>query len=568
MAERDVSHAKEYRKRYNKKRRRRKSFLGRLLGSLRGRILLGVLALLVIGGIAFAVIESGFVYAECRVEAGTEVSLEDFLKKPDDKAYFTEDSEQYNVHVPGRYKIKIKTGAFVHPCVLIVEDTVAPVIEARDIQTGRGIDPDPADCVVSVTDETKTTATFASAPNVSELGEVTAELVVTDLGGNTAKATVNIDVWPIKARLKFEAGSKRPELKDFMLDADLSGAKFVTDIKTVDMSKVGEHPVKINYKGTNYNCKVVIVDTTPPQFTVKNIESFLNVPRKAEDFVTASEDNSSVTFSFEREPNLKQEGTQELVIIAADEGGNEMKKTVKLTLNKDTEAPKFEGSDTMEIFVGQTISYRSKIKATDNCPEGLRVEFDAADANTNKAGTYDIKATATDLAGNVTEKTFTLKVKDSVYTEEELWKLCDEVLNSIGATGKSSSEKVRLIYKYARENVRYWDHATSTDWIKAAGDGILFKKGDCYNVCMMLKALLTRAGVKNFYIKNNQSGENIHYWNVVDIGDGHGWYHLDGIVRGDDIAIYLYTQEQVEQVDIDSGTPYHQYDKGSYPEIP
>ena len=220
------------------------------------------------------------------------------------------------------------------------------------------------------------------------------------------------------------------------------------------------------------------------------------------------------------------------------------------------------------MYIGETVSYKNNIEVRDDNSAKPAVKIDSSEVNTNKIGTYTVKVMAYDDTGHVKKASFKVHVMDKMYTEEEMWAICDDVLAKLGTAGMTDEEKVQAIYTFSRENVRYGAGATSTDWVKAAADGILFKKGDCYNVAMMLKALLTRAGVKNFVIKNAQSGELLHYWNVVDIGDGHGWYHLDGIVRGDDAVIYLWTQSQVEELDIEANYPVHTYDREAYPVVP
>ncbi len=220
------------------------------------------------------------------------------------------------------------------------------------------------------------------------------------------------------------------------------------------------------------------------------------------------------------------------------------------------------------MYIGQTVSYKNNIEVTDDKTAKPAVKIDSSEVNTNVAGVYTVRVMAYDDTGHVKRGSFKVHVREKTYTEDDLWAICDDVLSRLGTAHMTDEEKVQAIYTFSRENVRYGAGATSMDWIKAAADGILFKKGDCYNVAMMLKALLTRAGVKNFVIKNAQEGELLHYWNVVDIGDGHGWYHLDGIVRGDDAVIYLWTQAQVEALDIEANYPVHTYDRSAYPLVP
>ena len=78
---------------------------------------------------------------------------------------------------------------------------------------------------------------------------------------------------------------------------------------------------------------------------------------------TECEDETDVIFTYESEPDLKLIGTQKLVIIATDEAGNTANAEVSLTLNEDTEPPVIIGAEDMQVHIGNTISYRSVVKA-------------------------------------------------------------------------------------------------------------------------------------------------------------------------------------------------------------
>ena len=126
-------------------------------------------------------------------------------------------------------------------------------------------------------------------------------------------------------------------------------------------------------------------------------------------------------FTYESEPDLKLIGTQKLVIIATDEAGNTANAEVSLTLNEDTEPPVIIGAEDMQVHIGNTISYRSVVKAEDNCPEELNFVIDSSSVNVNVVGDYIVKCTATNAAGNSTEASFTVKVREEQYTVEEVY---------------------------------------------------------------------------------------------------------------------------------------------------
>ena len=79
----------------------------------RGMIFAGVAVLLLI-----ALTVGGWLYVDslayklCRVEAGVAVTPSDFLKKPDDSAFFTQDSQPFSTVEPGEYQLRVKSGWF------------------------------------------------------------------------------------------------------------------------------------------------------------------------------------------------------------------------------------------------------------------------------------------------------------------------------------------------------------------------------------------------------------------------------------------------------------------------
>lgn len=524
---------------------------------------------LVVLVVALFIIENSFVYARCEVEAGTSVGLSDFLKRPDSEAYITDDSDKVDIYVPGEYHLKVKTGVFEHPVTLVVKDTVPPEVKVMDLATGLGYLPEPSDFVTEIADITKCTVSYLKNPDVSKLGKTSATIEVKDLGDNAVTKEVSIDVWPIKGYLRLEAGSKKPELSDFMLDGKTEGAQMVSNVDTIDMSEVDIVPLKIKFKGTTYEPKLIIYDSKPPEFSVKNIDSFLNVPRMAEDFVTETKDNSKVTYTFENEPDLTKEGTQTLVVVGTDGGGNHTSHEVELTLRKDTEAPKFKEVKDIKIFVGRTVSYKNNLEVTDNCPEGLRLEIDSGNVNTNVVGVYNATATATDIAGNSASASFKVTVSDVASTIEDLNLLVDEVLGQIIKPEMKTMQKLRAIYDYVYTHCRYRDMNIDGNWIKAAASGFLTGKGDCYTDTMMAKALLDRIGVKNKVISRIHGNDADHYWNLVDIGDGYGWYHLDCINRQDGVAdyrIFMLKTDQVIEIDNQLGD-FHDFDRTKYPDV-
>lgn len=565
------------------------------LGKKKKYLLVGVgvvILALIIGILVYY--ENNLVYKICRVEAGVEVSLSDFLMKQNEKATFTDQSEKYDTRVPGEYHLKIKTGLFAHSSTLIVEDTIAPVIEVKDMVSNYGEQLEAKDFVTKVEDATKVSFSYSKKPDFEKTGTQEVEICATDLGKNVTKASAKLVIWPVKKIMEVEAGGEVPAIEDFLLDTSLTdvslvtditglnlaeiaeacgvtledGTEFVTDMSLIEMNHVATYHMMIQDRDSNYPVELKITDTKAPELTLQDVEGYAIVKREAASFVANCVDDTSVTFSYETEPDFNKLGEQELTIVATDEGGNVSKGTVKLTLKEDTEAPVITGASDMGIYIGQTISYRNVVKATDNCPEELQLVIDSSKVNTNAEGTYPVHCEARDAAGNVTTADFNVTVKLRVYSEEEVYALADAALASCITPDMSPLDKVTKIYWYIRGNLSFYDTSEKGNWLKGAGDAFVNRRGDCYNYACMAKAMLTRAGITNMDIERIPAGNNLHYWNLVDIGDGHGWYHFDTTPRVDgNPTILLWTDAQMMEYSQAHGNCFN-YDRAVYPVIP
>ena len=64
----------------------------------------------------------------------------------------------------------------------------------------------------------------------------------------------------------------------------------------------------------------------------------------------------------------------------------------------------------------------------------------------NVVGDYIVKCTATDAAGNSTEASFTVKVREEQYTVEEVYSYADAALSTIITDGMSQRDKAYAIF--------------------------------------------------------------------------------------------------------------------------
>lgn len=510
--------------------------------------------------------EYNSVYRECYVEAGVRVSPQDFFRSSNGEVAFSEKSAAINTKVPGEYPVILKRGIFSHKSTLHVSDTIAPEAQVVNVSLGKG-DVCEADAFVAdVVDATEVTIEYIKKPDFSIMGKQQVEVRLKDLGENETLISAQLTIAPVRSEVLVEAGSEAPTIDEFIIRGsriEEVEAEFVTDISGFDYTILAEYGVDIKVDEGIYTSNLRVVDTIAPMVQVQNLQGYLNVPYKADDFVLGVEDVTEVVAEFAIEPDVTKEGEQQIAIRVKDAGGNETVKNVKLTIARDTEAPVIEGVDDIYVFLGDTVAYKSGVTVTDNCPQELKLEVDSSNVNLKEAGTYPITYTAKDYAGNKTKATANVIVKERVYNEEELNSLADKVLAKILKEGMSPYEKAEAIYNYTRKNIRYISNSQKEDWVRAAYEGLVDKKGDCYVYACTAKVLLTRAGITNMDIEKIPA-KTLHYWNLVDLGDG--WYHFDTTPRKDGVVFFMWSEKDLMDYS-ERNNKSHNYDHSLYPVV-
>ena len=528
------------------------------------RNLLIALCVVVVAFVGYWFYESNQVYKVCSVEAGVEVLAKDFLKNENAEAFFTEESDQIDITVPGEYHLLLKKGMFTHKCTLNIKDTIAPKVEAKDLRIDYGKQCEPTDFIVSLQDATKTEAVFVTEPDY-ELGKPqTVEIQVTDAGGNATTVEAELIISQVVTVLNWEAGKEKPTIADFVIVGD--GGKILTKLDEIDYKKLATHDVEVELNDEVYNVKMNIVDTTLPVMEVQNVEGHIVCKRSAEEFVASAEDVTKITYTFGEEPDTKTAGTQKVTIVATDEGGNQVTKEAELTLTEDTQAPVIKGAEEFSVFLGEKISYTSKVSVEDGCPEAHKLVVDSSKVNPNAVGTYPVTYTATDCAGHSTSVTINVIVKETVYDINEVNALADKVLARILTDGMSVYDKAKAIFNYTKTSISYISFSEKGNYIRSAYEGLVKKKGDCFVYASTAKVLLDRAGVPNMDIERIPAGTTMHWWNLVDVGDGNGWYHYDTTPRVDRPVIFLWNDQKMKEYS-DSHKNSHNYDRTKYPVI-
>lgn len=510
----------------------------------------------------FLLYENSLVYRECYAEAGVEVTAADFVKNPDKPAYFAEGSDAVDVSVPGEYHVKIQTGYFSHGSTLYITDTIAPEGEGVKVNLEMGQECAAEEFVTAVTDATKVTASYAKEPDFELPGRQEVEILLTDLGGNTATVAAELFISQVVTELTVEAGSRPPALSDFVIEGE--DAAFLTRVDRFDYTVPADHKVKLRVDGNDYEAVLHIADTVAPVLNVHDVRSFTTLDRTADDFVESVRDVTKVKTAFVTDPDVTAAGEQEVEICATDAGGNQTVKTAKLILEEDKEAPVIIGVTDLNVIVGSTVSYKKNVTVTDNCQEGLSLTVDNSAVNLNVEGTYPIVYVAKDGSGNETTAAASVTVRPRVYDENEVNSIADGVLARIITPDMDPGQKLEAIYGYVQSHVGYISHSEKGNWVRAAYEGLVDGRGDCYVYASTAKVLLTRAGIANMDIAKIPS-KTSHYWNLVNVGNG--WYHFDTTPRRPDHPhICMWTEEQLMAYSTSHGNS-HNYDHSQYPEV-
>ena len=371
----------------------------------------------------------------------------------------------------------------------------------------------------------------------------------------------------VEGPVTMEAGGRLPAVDEFLRWKN-QNASFATDpAQEVDVNAIGEYTLLVHVYDRNIPATLCVADTTPPVVETRPVTIFSGEEVSTEDFIAQISDVTATTVAFAGEVDTDTAGETSVELVVEDEGKNVTRVTAALTVCVDEEPPVITGVTELRTTQGGTISYKKGVEVTDNLDADVKLEIDNSQVNLDVAGTYDVIYTATDSAGNSTSVTTQVIVeRPSIenVTQESVNQVADELLASILTDDMSQYEKAQKIYWWCHDNIAYVDGTPKENPVKGAYRGLVNRRGDCYTYAMTAKILLTQAGISNMDIERIPSGNSMHYWNLVDIGEG--WYHFDTCRRADGSTFFYKTDAEIKAYsDAHNGT--HNYDRSLYPTI-
>ena len=347
-----------------------------------------------------------------------------------------------------------------------------------------------------------------------------------------------------------EAGSVKPDLGMFV-KGEPAIERFCScnlNFDEVNISLPQTIRFTVTMYGKNFPCTLTIVDTVAPvgEGVPQKIFTSQEMPDPMS-CVTNVQDVTDVTATWYEVPDMSRGGRYNTYVILTDAVGNQTYVVVPFEVTKDETAPEIKGYQDLEVYIGDSISYRKNLIITDDYDPNPVLDIDTSKVDLKTPGKYDVVYTARDFSGNETSVTVKLKVKnkpqgyiepDVVYAEAK------KILDEITEPGMTEEEIALQIVWWCRYNIRFILRTKSSSWTEAAYNAYTKRTGNCYSTVYAVKALLDVAGIENMIIERYPYQTATHYWNYVKINGQ--WYHCDSTWRKDyDSYLFMYTTKEL-----------------------
>lgn len=242
-----------------------------------------------------------------------------------------------------------------------------------------------------------------------------------------------------------------------------------------------------------------------------------------------------------------------------------VKKDIELKI-EDTKLPVITGVQDKTITIGDKIDLLEGLEASDEVDGKLELKVEGT-VDTNKAGTYEIKVSCSDMNGNISEAKFKVTVNEkpkqstsggstsSGGSKKPSGSLSSSGSSSSGSTsqndastqagrlnlakaeakrvasqiikpGMSDYQKAEAIFNYLHNNVATQGNqsteAYKTNFGNEAYAALVLKIAACSGFCKAVTLLCNEAGLRSQHINQN---EWTHQWNLVYINGE--WIVLD-----------------------------------------
>ena len=396
-----------------------------------------------------------------------------------------------------------------------------------------------------------------------------------------------VDVLGMNIEYTLEAGDILPSAQSLSGKAgaeyDFGDGDGVFDIP-------GEYEFYIVYGNRRSRVKLTVEDTTAPKAELLRLYVNQTGPfPSAIDFFKDIKDASEVTAKFKNGVNPTELGDYEIQLELSDAYGNKKNYKTIMTLVVDTEAPVITGPVSITGYVGEGVAYKKDIEVTDNCFGEIDLQVDSSAVDTSKAGSYRVKYTATDKAGNTSTLELTVNIFTEKVTREMLMSKIEALSATLGITKSMSKEaQIKKIYAYvnsptlsaSQANIVFTDESNTdrSDWMREAYLALQNGSGDCYSYFAVSKAFFEYFGIENLDIERSKGIEPVykdknstHFWSMVNIGTEKApqWYYYDATRLAKPHSTgsgCLFTEEQLNDYNTNVNKGFLTFDHTGYPE--
>ncbi len=347
-----------------------------------------------------------------------------------------------------------------------------------------------------------------------------------------------------------EAGTVRPDLGMYFTGEPAIPQLVSTNLNfdEVDTGLPQTVNFNINMYGRNFPCRLIIQDTIAPvgeavpqkMFACEELPDALSC-------LTAVGDVTDVTAEWTGVPDISLGGSFLIDAVLTDACGNQTVVGVPFEVTRDSTPPEITGAMDIDVYLGDTISYRKNITVTDDYDDSPVLEIDTSNVEPDEPGKYDVIYKAKDFSGNESSVTVSIVIseKPEGYVEPEVvYEAAKEILDEITEPGMTDEEIALQIVWWCRYNIRFVLKTEYNSWTEAAYSAYTYRSGNCYATAYAVKALLDVAGFENMIIERWPYQTATHFWNYVKINGE--WYHCDATWReGYDSYFFMYTTKEL-----------------------
>lgn len=343
------------------------------------------------------------------------------------------------------------------------------------------------------------------------------------------------DLSSVRAEVRIEVGDNIPPADMFLENEDHPEITSFSIDPAFSPEIPGVYTVELVCLGFTRNSLLIVEDTNKPEVSVRDLTVYNpDTYPDPMDYIDSIQDVTDVTVSYQTVPDLSISGKQNVEILVSDIAGNVTQVTGILTIVHDTAAPVITGVKNLEVYAGDTLSYRNDITVTDDQDPNPILEIDSSTVDLTTPGNYTVTYSSTDHAGNISTATASVTVhpkRENHVDPAVIYAAADDKLAQFITDDMTVREQVEAVYCWVNIHMQYAGNTDKTDWLQAGYESLMTLRGDCYAYFALNKLFLSRLGIPTIdveKVKNYQTDSN-HYWLMVSIDGGESYYHMDNI---------------------------------------